>query len=82
MPDFLLQENMEHGSKNEINAAATPVEKVIPSYFPNICHEEVCKTLVGEKQVLCLSQVQMDQVEQMKTQKHALLLSQCLVEMR
>jgi hypothetical protein len=40
---------MEHGTKNEINAAATPVERVMPFYFPNIiCHEEVCKTSRGK----------------------------------
>jgi hypothetical protein len=48
MPDTLLQKNMEHGTKNEINAVATLVERVMPSYFPNIiCHEEGCKALVG-----------------------------------
>ena len=47
---------MEHGSKNEINAAATLAAKVLPVYYPDLVfHEEGCYRIESEDNLLVVS---------------------------
>ena len=44
---------MDHGSKNEINAAATLATKVLPVYYPDlVLHEEGCYRINSENDLL------------------------------
>jgi hypothetical protein len=45
----MLEQRMEHGVKNEINAVATIVAKVLPVFFPELVfYEEGCYKLVHD----------------------------------